>query len=124
MTAPKGPLELVREEIMRRVGPEMDARFEQLIPIFTRALNRDEPLEQVKVPPAPEPVTPGIAAKRTTLQGVIALVLAGGFGFASDAVADENFELLDLGDWKGLATGAVVAGLMTLLAFGQRKIGR
>ncbi|OZF05570.1 hypothetical protein [Rhodococcoides fascians] len=121
MTAPKGPLELVREEIMRRLGPEIDARFEQLTPILIKALNRDQPLETVPDPPA---VAPATAAKRTTVQGVVALVLAGVLGFAADAVSDENFQIFDLSDWKGLGSGAVVAGIMALLAFGQRKIGR
>ncbi|KZF03205.1 hypothetical protein A2J03_08175 [Rhodococcus sp. EPR-157] len=119
-----GPLDLVRAEVMKHVGPEMDARFAQLIPLFTKALNRGEPLEQVEVPPAVEKVAAGTAAKRTTAQGVVALALAGALGFAADTVAGPDFELLDLGDWKGLGSGAVVAGIMALLAFGQRKIGR
>ncbi|MCC8930832.1 hypothetical protein [Rhodococcus sp. I2R] len=124
MTAPQGPLDLVAKEVMRIVGPELDARFEQLTPIIAKALNRGEPLDKVKVPPAGEPVTPGTAAKRTTVQGVIAVVLAGSFGFAADAVSDDSFEVFDLGDWKGLGSGVVVAGMMALIAFGQRKIGR
>lgn len=121
MTAPKGPLDLVRDEIMRRLGPEIDSRFKQLTPILIKALNRDQPLDTVPDPPA---VTPATAAKRTTLQGVVALVLAGVLGFVADTIAGPDFELLELADWKGLASGAVVAGIMTLLAFGQRKIGR
>ncbi|WP_037164952.1 hypothetical protein [Rhodococcoides fascians] len=119
-----GPLDLVRAEIMKRVGPEIDARFEQLIPIFTKALNRNQPLEEVDVPPATEPVQPATAAKRTAVQGVVTLVLAGVFGFAADTFSGGDFDLLDYSDWKGLASGAGVAAIMTLLAFGQRKIGR
>ncbi|NIL76796.1 hypothetical protein [Rhodococcus sp. B10] len=124
MTAPKLPLDLVREEIMKRVGPEMDERFKQLIPIFTRALKRDEPLDSIEIPPATEPVPAGTAAKRTTVQGVVAIILASVLGFAADAVSDDDFQVFDLGDWKGVGTGAVVAAIMALLAFGQRKIGR
>ena len=119
-----GPLDLVRAEIMKRVGPEIDARFEQLIPIFTKAMKREEPLDSIDIPPATDPVPAGTAAKRTTIQGFVAVILATVFGFVADAVSNEDFQVFDLGDWKGVGTGAIVAGLMALLAFGQRKIGR
>lgn len=119
-----GPLDLVRTEIMRRLGPEIDARFEQLTPILVKALNRNQPLEEVDIPPATQPVSASTAAKRTAFQGIVTLVLAGVFGFAADTFSGGEFDLLDYGDWKGLGSGAVVAGFMALLAYGQRKLGR
>lgn len=121
MTAPQGPLDQVRNEIMRRLGPEIDARFEQLTPILIKALNRDVPLETVPDPPVVAPTT---AASRTAVQGFVALILAAVLGFVADTIGGGNFDLLDLGDWKGLGSGAVVAVIMAVLAFGQRKIGR
>lgn len=121
MTAPKGPIDLVRNEIMRVMGPELDARFEQLTPIIARALNRDEPIDSVRIPP---PVPAKTAASRTAVQGFIAIILAAVLGFVADTIGGGDFDLLDLGDWKGLGSGAVVAAIMAVLAFGQRKIGR
>lgn len=124
MTAPQGPLDHVRNEIMRVMGPEIDARFEQLTPIIARALNRNVPLDEVRIPPPPAAVPAKTAASRTALQGFIAVILAAVLGFVADTIGGGEFDLLDLGDWKGLGSGAVVAGIMAVLAFGQRKIGR
>lgn len=121
MTAPQGPLDQVRNEIMRRLGPEIDARFEQLTPILIKALNRDVPLDTVPDPPVVAPVT---AASRTAVQGVVALGLSTVLGFVADTIGGPDFDLLDGGDWKTLGYGAGVAGIMAVLAFGQRKIGR
>lgn len=121
MTAPQGPLDQVRNEIMRRLGPEIDARFEQLTPILIKALNRDVPLDTVPDPPV---VAPATAASRTAIQGILALVLSTVIGFVADTIGGPDFDLLDGGDWKTLGYGAGVAGIMAVLAFGQRKIGR
>ncbi|WP_155288789.1 hypothetical protein [Rhodococcoides fascians] len=124
MTAPQGPLDQVRNEIMRVMGPEIDARFEQLTPIIARALNRNVPLDEVRIPPPVATVPAKTAASRTALQAAIALPLSAVLGYAADVIGGDNFELFDLADWKGLGSGAVVAGIMAVLAFGQRKIGR
>lgn len=122
MTAPKGPIDLVRDEIMRVMGPEIEARFVQLTPIIARALNRDEPIDSVRIPPPAVPAR--TAAARTALQAAIALPLSAALGFVADTIGGPDFDLLDGGDWKTLGYGAGVAGIMAVLAFGQRKIGR
>lgn len=121
MTAPQGPLDLVRIEIMRRLGPMIDAKFEELTPKLLKAINNDEPLESVPEEPV---VAPSTAASRTAIQAAIALPLSAALGYAAEVIGGDGFELLDLGDWKGLGSGAVVAGIMAVLAFGARKIGR
>ncbi|OZF38847.1 hypothetical protein CH296_03985 [Rhodococcus sp. 14-2496-1d] len=121
MTAPQGPLDLVRNEIMRRLGPMIDAKFEELTPKLLKALNDDEPLSSVPE----EPTVPAkTAAARTAVQAAIALPLSAALGYAAEVIGGDDFELLDLTDWKGLGSGAVVAGIMAVLAFGARKIGR
>lgn len=124
MTAPQGPLDQVRNEIMRVMGPEIDARFEQLTPIIARALNRNVPLDEVRIPPPAATVPAKTAAARTALQAAIALPLSAVLGFVADTIGGPDFDLLDGGDWKTLGYGAGVAGIMAVLAFGQRKIGR
>jgi hypothetical protein len=121
MTAPQGPLDLVRNEIMRRLGPMIDAKFEELTPKLLKALNEDAPLESVPESPV---VAPKTAASRTAIQGILALVLSAVLGFVADTIGGPDFDLLDGGDWKTLGYGAGVAGIMAILAFGQRKIGR
>jgi hypothetical protein len=124
MTGPQGPLDQVRNEIMRVMGPEIDARFEQLTPIIARALNRNVPLEEVRIPPPPATVPAKTAATRTAIQAGIALPLSAVLAYAAETIGGDEFELFDLTDWKGLGSGAVVAGIMAVLAFGARKIGR
>lgn len=123
MTAP-GPLDLVRQEIMRRLGPEIDDRFEQLMPVLLKALNNNVPLEQVPDPnpvPAPAPKT---AAVRTLLQGLLVTVLTAIVGVLYTALGDESFQIFSLGDWKTVGTTAVTTALMAVVAYGMRKLGR
>lgn len=121
MTAPQGPLDLVRNEIMRRLGPMIDAKFEELTPKLLKAVNDDLPLSSV--PEAPV-VAPRTAASRTAIQGILALVLSAVLGFVADAIGGGGVDLLDVDDLKTVGYGAAVAGIMAVLAFGQRKIGR
>lgn len=124
MTGPQGPLDQVRNEIMRVMGPEIEARFVQLTPIIARALNHNVPLDEVRIPPPAAKVPAKTAASRTAVQGIVALGLSTVLGFVADTIGGPDFDLLDGGDWKTLGYGAGVAGIMAVLAFGQRKIGR
>jgi hypothetical protein len=45
-------------------------------------------------------------------------------GFVADAIGGGGVDLLDVDDLKTVGYGAAVAGIMAVLAFGQRKIGR
>lgn len=117
-------LDMVYAEIRRRVGPEMDARMEQLAKVLLPALNDGTPLDSVPTPPPPGTPAPTTAAKRTLVQGVVATILAAIFGVAADTISGGDFQVFDLGDWAGLGTSAVTVAVVAALAYGQRKIGR
>lgn len=128
------PIEMIVANAVDQAVRDVTAHANAAIAVVVDQINQNQtlpniprveiPTPQILVETPPAAIEPSTAAARTILQGVIATILGAAGGVVVEALSDDQFQVFDLGDWKGVGNGALTAALMAVIAFAMRKFGR